>query len=293
MDLQFLELRRCPSCRSESRRKKCKIKESTLYQCRDCRLKYLDPCLGPEAMKQIYESDQSLLEMHDFHEGYYDYGDLRTRSKTLKDFKRGLSLLEKRLSRKGKILDVGFGNGFFLAAAQEAGWEVRGIDPSAMNCETAKKKFGLDLERGSLEEFSPSELFDAISFWDVLEHLPDPSQVLQKARALLKPEGVLMIGIPNDRSLLTALASLLGRLGMRKPIRKIYFLEHVCYYSLPSLTFLLERNGFLLKDHFMTSTDLAKYKLSVHGGLAALAILMAGRVLWLQNRLVAVFQKSS
>lgn len=290
--LLWMTLSICPACRSDLRRKVYGLRETMLYQCGACGLRYIDPCLDPEAMKQVYESNQSLSAMHAFHEGYYDYGDLKKPSRTLLDFQRGISLLERGLSRKGKILDVGYGNGFFLAAARERGWEVRGIDSSASNRDAAKKKFGLELTVSGFERYAPEETFDAISFWDVIEHLPDPSEALQKAFRLLAPGGLVLIAVPNDHSLLALLAGFLYRVGLKNPVRKIYFPEHVSYYSLATLRPLAEKNGFTLKGHFTTSTDLAKYSLPRGESLAAGIVLFGGRLFGLQNRLVAVFQKN-
>lgn len=291
--LRQMALPHCPSCKTSSRKKKYQLKESVLYECLDCRLRYLDPCLDPASMKKAYESDQSLAALHNFHEGYYDYGDLQTPSRTLSDFKRGLGILEDLRPQKGTVLDVGFGNGLFLAAARERGWDVRGIDSSLVNGQTAKRKFGLDLELSGFEDYDPCETFDVISFWDVIEHLPDPGTALQKASRLLKPGGLVLIAVPNDYSLLAQLAGFFYRLGIQRTVNKIYFLEHVTYYGPNTLRKLLETNGFFLRNQFTTSTDLAKYALPKKDKLIAGAVLFTGKHLGLQNRLVAVFQKKN
>ena len=93
-------------------------------------------------MKDLYASDESLTQMHDFHQGYYEYGDLNVRSQTLQDFNRGLKLLEEGLGaeKSPNVLDVGYGNGFFLAAARERGWRVNGMDPSKKKSGACKTK---------------------------------------------------------------------------------------------------------------------------------------------------------
>ena len=291
LSLKLMNLPQCPACRSSKRDLLFKVPDTQVYGCSSCGLRYLDPCLDPEAMKDAYESEDSLKSMHDFHEGYYEYGDLNTPSQTLHDFQRGLDLLEKACPQKGRILDVGFGNGLFLAAAKKRGWQVQGIDSSTSNIETAKKKFGLELTRAPWEEFSSSEKFDAIAFWDLLEHFPDPNTAIQKVRAHLKPNGAVLFAVPNDDSFLAFLAITLYRLGLKKSIQKIYLLEHVCYYSIRTLSSLLKANGFSLSDSFNTSTDLAKYRLSFKDKVIASVILALGSVLGKRNRMVAVFTK--
>lgn len=291
MKLKLISLSKCPSCGAEERKPLFDTEGSRVFLCLKCRLKYLDPCLDPDAMKHAYESEETLKSMHDFHEGYYEYGSLDTPSRTLQDFQKGLDLIEKTIGGKENILDVGFGNGFFLAAAQKRGWAVQGIDSSSANLEAARRKFDLELIQSSWEDFQTSEKFDAITFWDLLEHFHTPNSALQKIRTHLKPGGAVLFAVPNDQSFLTFLASVFYRLGFKKNLQKIYLLEHVCYYRLETLTSLLKRNGFRLSASFQTSTDLKKYNLPFHEKLIASCVLLAGLCLGRQNRLVAVFQK--
>ena len=294
---QLVKVPNCPVCRSNIRKILFKIKESTVHECRDCGLRYLDPCLSPDAMESAYESNDTLKNFHEFHEGYYDYGDLETPSKTLHDFEQGLSLLEKeRGNTERTLLDVGFGNGLFLALAKKRGWRVEGIDTSAKNLETARKRFGLELGRGKLDELKGREAgFDAVTFWDVLEHLPEPHETIRKASSLLKPGGLMLFAVPNDRGFLASLAAFLYRASfglLKKGIRSIYLIEHVCYYDLDTLTLLLRNNGFERRSHFFTSTDLTKYNLPVLDKFLAHSVLCVGKITRRENRLVAVFRKN-
>jgi len=292
-------LGKCILCGASSRRKLFEIPNSVVYECHACRLRYIDPCLSPEAMKSAYESDDSLTQYHDFHEGYYDYGDLETESKTLKDFRRGLECLEKNFasSQNRKILDVGFGNGLFLALAQQRGWQVQGIDSSPRNIELARNKFKLELTHAGWEDYVADEgSFEAISFWDVIEHLPDPHAAIVKAKSLLAQNGLILAAVPHDTSLLRYLSTAIFRLTgghAEKGIEKIYLLEHVAYYRLATLQELFRRNQFLLKDHFYTHTDLNKYSLPWYEKWIARMILAAGRITGLENRLVAIFKKQA
>lgn len=287
----LMPLPQCPICKAKSRKHLYAIKDTHVYECHQCKLRYLDPCLNPEAMKGAYESNESLSSLHDFHEGYYDYGDLRASSKTLRDFKRGLDLIEIDWPRFGKILDVGYGNGLFLAAAKARGWEVRGVDSSKANQEIARKKFGLELTCLGFEDYKTTDFFQAITFWDVLEHIPNPHDVINQMNQFLVPGGLLLFAVPNDGSFLVLLAEMLYRLGLKKIVNKVYFLEHVNYYSLESLSKLMSAHQFRYKAHFYTSTDLAKYSLSMPEKFAATCVLTAGRLLKLQNRLVVIYKK--
>lgn len=291
-----MRLPACPVCGAKARTRIFEIKESEVFQCAACGLRYLDPCLSPESMAAVYESHETLKAFHDFHEGYYNYGDLSQESKTRDDFEEGLRRLERYLNPNApkKILDVGFGNGFFLAIARQRGWQVQGIDPSAQNLETAHRKFGLELLCGDFEKaISDHKEYDAVAFWDVIEHLPDPHHALQKARSVLKPTGFILIGIPNDQNLLMIISSLLYKISAgrcRFGVAKLYFLEHAAYYQRKALDVLLEKNHFSFRDSFFTYTDLAKYKLPPWEKWLAGALLWLGHGTGLDNRLVAIYQ---
>lgn len=98
----------------------------------------------------------------------------------------------------GRLLDAGAGRGRFVAAARAAGWDARGIEPSARGADP----YGVALERTSIEdaEIAPGSL-DAVTLWHVLEHLDDPGAALTRVRGWLRPGGVLLVGTPNLASL--------------------------------------------------------------------------------------------
>lgn len=295
MDLMPLE--QCPACRCQNRIKLFSIPDSSVMQCRNCGLRYLDPCLSPSAMAGTYQSSETLTSLHRFHASYYDYGNLNLKSKTREDFIRGLGMIESFLSvgSSRKILDVGYGNGFFLALAKQRGWEIDGIDTSTENQKLSQKKFGLVLRVGDFEtEITDAAFFDAITFWDVIEHLSDPHRVLQKVAKILKPGGLVLVAVPNDQSFLRCLSEFVFRLSggfLRAGLHKVYLLEHVSYYSRTSLQTLFAMNGFQMTASFQTSTDLAKYSLSSGQKFFAGVILAIGQALGMQNRIVALFHK--
>ncbi len=101
----------------------------------------------------------------------------------------------------GKILDVGCGNGAFLYKMQAAGMDAYGVELSAEGAKEAQR-LGLKVKCGALEEqhYSPNS-FDVITLNHVLEHIADPVKTLKELRRILKPDGTLVIAVPNSRSL--------------------------------------------------------------------------------------------
>ncbi len=91
----------------------------------------------------------------------------------------------------GMLLDVGTGSGFFLVAAQKKGWEVEGIEPSVQSVEVAQREYGLDLFKGTLQEYDGNSHFNVITFINVLDHSVEPWKEIERARGLLKSENFM------------------------------------------------------------------------------------------------------
>lgn len=104
--------------------------------------------------------------------------------------------------KRGKLLDIGCGNGTFLSRMREAGWEVIGIEPDPMAARRAQARYGINVVAGSLEDAKlPDSSFDAISLSHVIEHVHDPITLLAACRRILKPRGLVTVLTPNVQSL--------------------------------------------------------------------------------------------
>jgi SAM-dependent methyltransferase len=104
----------------------------------------------------------------------------------------------------GTLLDIGCGDGGFIARAQARGFQVMGIDFDSNALAVADANYGLkSLFRGGLTDFKnafPHRKFDAITFFGVLEHLDDPSELLCNVRQMLNPAGHIAFTVPfRDR----------------------------------------------------------------------------------------------
>ena len=100
--------------------------------------------------------------------------------------------------KPGKLLDVGCGNGNFLKTMQDKGWEVRGTDFDTQAINFAKEKYGVTVDLGDLRNINyPENSFDAITLNNVIEHLPNPVDVLEECKRILKPNGHLVVVTPN------------------------------------------------------------------------------------------------
>ncbi|RIA11127.1 methyltransferase family protein [Flavobacteriaceae bacterium MAR_2010_72] len=114
--------------------------------------------------------------------------------------KRKLKLINSLKQNRGSLLDVGCGTGDFLKIAQQDGWQVTGIEPNdkaRLIANTKTKSNVFDSEE--LFNLNPSS-FDVISLWHVFEHLPKLEEHLSRFNKLLKPNGTLIIAVPNYKS---------------------------------------------------------------------------------------------
>jgi len=135
-----------------------------------------------------------------------------------------------------RILDFGCGWGFFLAAAKARGWQAHGLEPLPGHAVYARAKFDVDVVTDTLRDtsFAP-EMFDAVTAFQVFEHIPDPSGDVQRLHRILKPGGVVLIEVPNIDT---------WSVGMLKDKHRHFVQDHLNFFSAHTLSNLLERNGF-------------------------------------------------
>lgn len=110
-----------------------------------------------------------------------------------------LKLVFKYCSKKGQLLDVGCGTGDFLKAAQNSGWSVTGIEPNATARDLVRDKGVEVFDVEALIDFE-ANTFNVITLWHVLEHLPNLDEHINRFKTLLKPNGILIIAVPNFKS---------------------------------------------------------------------------------------------
>jgi 2-polyprenyl-3-methyl-5-hydroxy-6-metoxy-1,4-benzoquinol methylase len=138
--------------------------------------------------------------------------------------------------KKGRLLDVGFGNGIFMLRASRAGWDVVGVDSDRKTIESARSS-GLDVRLGGVESLNPTiEKFDVITLSHVIEHVHHPVKVLRACNRLLKVNGYLWLETPNVGSIGHRLFGDSWR-GLEPP-------RHLFLFNLRSIYMTLQSAGF-------------------------------------------------
>lgn len=101
----------------------------------------------------------------------------------------------------GTLLDIGCGNGEYLLRLRSIGWNCKGVefnDKAVSIC----REHGLDIFHGDLKSANfASGSFDFVSAHHLLEHVPDPHELVGEIARILKPGGTLLIRTPNSNAL--------------------------------------------------------------------------------------------
>ena len=114
--------------------------------------------------------------------------------------KRKLNLINSFPNENKTLLDIGCGTGDFLQTALKSGWEITGVEPNTEARNIANKKTGnVVIETKGLKDLKPNS-FDVITLWHVLEHLSNLNDQINSFKNLLKPNGHLVIAVPNYKS---------------------------------------------------------------------------------------------
>jgi ubiquinone/menaquinone biosynthesis C-methylase UbiE len=194
-----------------------------LVECRDCGLCYLNPRPSPEEMKDYYPT------------AYREYRASLNEAPRRRYQKEKLRKLGAH-SQGGKLLDVGCADGLFLHLARQANWEVQGVEMAEESAAQARENYKLDVFSGGLRDANlPGRRFDAVTFWHVLEHLHDPLGDLREAYRVLKPNGLLVVDVPNIASWQARLFGACWR-ALDTP-------RHLYHFSSDSLKAMLARAG--------------------------------------------------
>jgi 2-polyprenyl-6-hydroxyphenyl methylase/3-demethylubiquinone-9 3-methyltransferase len=133
-------------------------------------------------------------------------------------FSHQVELLRKYLAlQTARVLDIGCGGGLFLSLLKEAGASATGIELSDSRAWYAATRHNLEIHKQPIESDFWQEgyenYFDAVTLWDVIEHVNYPFQTLQCAANVLKPGGLLLIDTPCRDSFYHQVGELTYRLS--------------------------------------------------------------------------------
>ena len=207
-------------------------KTYSIFECAKCRI----------AMTHPFPSDDELARLYSC--GNYRTGEGKRFGSTIEFLIHLGRILKRRRITKhvkpGRILDIGCGRGLFLDVMRRGGWSALGTELSKETASYAAEVYGLEVLRGDLTKHQlPGESLDVININQVLEHLKNPAEVLTECRRLLRKGGLLVISVPDLRSLQFTVG------------KENWFLLdlpcHLFHFTEEGLKGLLKKNGFHIR----------------------------------------------
>lgn len=208
---------RCVSCEGQEFAFLFEKNKYGIGKCRGCELVQVTNMPARDQLGELYEGN--------FFDTYYnDLAESKEKqSYVYLNFGNKLDQIEKRTGRRGRILDVGCSYGFFLDVARQRGWDVVGLEVSKYSAAYARERLGLMVVERPIVEAKFSEgSFDVITLWAVIEHLPNPREVVQHVGKLLKDDGMLVLHTGNVESYRARIEGRRWRAWL-PPIHLVYF----------------------------------------------------------------------
>ncbi len=180
----------CPLCQSDTYRVWFVKRGFRWVRCRRCGMVYVNPRLSDEARLMSYCGDDAQF--------YYTHCAPTDQSED--GWQEELTRIHD-YRNPGRLLDIACGSGHFLYCAQQAGWDVSGVEMNPVAVALARQSYGIHVETGTFESTTFSDgSFDVVSIFQALDQLADPLGALRRMRRLLVPGGLLVLTVPNIRS---------------------------------------------------------------------------------------------
>lgn len=230
-----------------------------LYICQECHFEFTQDYPEETEIGKYYKSED-YISHSDTSKGFSNKLYLMVRNAMLLK-KRGI-IRDITGLKKGNLLDIGSGTGYFADTMKKSGWKVKGIEINEKARDFAKSRFGLEILSPEQISTIDAESFDCITLWHVLEHFHDPFKYASDIFRLLKPGGLCLMALPNCSSY------------DAKYYRQFWAAydvpRHLWHFNPSTLSLFSQKTGFVIEnlrnlplDVFYISQLSEKYKGSV------------------------------
>ncbi len=204
--------------------------EYAMVRCVSCGLVFADPLEPPP---HLYH--QAYADPTHCYSGYYDQAEGISKRSYHVAWAWRHFFNRVTAPAGGRLVDIGCSTGIFMDAAKDRGWSAEGVEISPPAAEAARKSTGSIVHEGTLEGCNfPSASFDAVTSWEVLEHVTEPQRFAAEVFRILKPGGHWAISTPNWNSPWERATTEITR---RPPY-------HVTYWRPPTMERLLRQSKF-------------------------------------------------
>jgi 2-polyprenyl-3-methyl-5-hydroxy-6-metoxy-1,4-benzoquinol methylase len=269
----------CPICASAKTRIRYPLSTYNIARCDDCGFEFHDGFGGGGGEGGTFDADYyTKVQSKAFELQFDDY----TKDPSAPVFARWLDRIAA-LGGMGRLLDVGSALGTFLRIAEAQGFAAEGVEISKFASDFAREKHGLKVFNGDLEQFGGKDAsFDAITFWDSIEHVTHPLQNLRTARRLLRPGGVLLLTTDNFDCLIADVARLMYRTtggAVKYAMERVFIAPNRSYFTEATMRDVLKRCGFRVVELEKMEYPIDKIRTNVAERVILGAFYTAGAVL--------------
>ncbi|MGZ6791729.1 MAG: methyltransferase domain-containing protein [Mycobacteriales bacterium] len=233
----------CPGCHALGRPTRLVVREGSdpyrLHRCPSCRTQFL----RADGVAPQWGDDSRYWETKDYKVGIYGSPDVQ------EDYRRRyrsvLATVQEAAGPIRSVLDVGCGTGNFLALAESLGMTATGVDIDPRPVAEARTHGLTAWTPEELDAHVPDRSVDAVTLWDVLEHVLVPGPFLDDLLRKLRPGGLVVLEVPDGTFPLRTVARGLHQVtgGRVRLARRLYYWEHKTYYSPEGLRALLAEHG--------------------------------------------------
>lgn len=176
-----------------------------------------------------------------------------------------LHMLKKYTNKQNrvlKILDVGCGSGTVAKIIKDAGHAVKGLDFSEEALKRANER-GIETKQCNLDEGipEPDNMYDVVWEGDIVEHVFDPIGLLKESARILKPNGLLLVTIPNDVGLISRIKMLFGISHQEQMYMTSGFYKHHTFFTPRLIRFMLHNAGFEIVEFHKILNIGRRYKI--------------------------------
>ena len=205
----------------------------TIVSCETCNFTFTNPRPKNESLGDYYKSDMYISHTNSG-KGLFNW-----MYQIVRKYAIGTKLtLLKSVTDVGCHLDIGCGTGEFLNACRQAGFKVKGVEPSKLAREQSVNNYNLPVSGDTdLGQFENTQ-FDSISMWHVLEHVPNLIKTITEFKRILNKNGKIIIAVPNHKSWDSSYYSEFWA-AWDVPI-------HLWHFSKETIELLFNKNGFKL-----------------------------------------------
>ncbi|MBI5142726.1 MAG: class I SAM-dependent methyltransferase [Nitrospirae bacterium] len=187
---------KCPICEIDDTRLLVRKNAFNIVRCVRCGLVYVNPRYDERELVEFYNrpaapedpASDNIRKSHDDHK--------------VRKFRLSIELLKRQSRPVSKVFDLGCSTGIFLDMAASEGWKPYGTDLNRRLVNENRKRFGdaVSVQDGERIDF-PDDSFDAVTLFDVIEHLRDPVSALREAGRVTAPGGFVVLSTPNAAGL--------------------------------------------------------------------------------------------